>query len=105
MSVTHRPFFTPGKDAVSIVQEAGRAPGPVWRGAENLAPTRIRFPDRPARSQSLYRPRYPAHFESEVETMLLERATFLSGLKRRTRCALHHAPVIIISTNVFDFVY
>jgi len=29
--------------------------------AENLAATGIRYPDRPARSQSLYRLRYPAH--------------------------------------------
>ena len=31
------------------------APGPVCTGAENLAPTWIRSPDRPAGSQSLYR--------------------------------------------------
>jgi hypothetical protein len=37
-SVTPRPLFTPGKDPVAIVQEAGWAPGPVWTGAENLAP-------------------------------------------------------------------
>jgi hypothetical protein len=37
------------------------APGPVWIGAENLAPTGIRFPDRPARSQSLYQLSYPVH--------------------------------------------
>jgi hypothetical protein len=30
--------FTPGKDPVPIVQEAGLAPGPVWIGAENLTP-------------------------------------------------------------------
>jgi hypothetical protein len=36
-------------------------PGPVWTGAENLASTRIRSPDRPARSQSLYRLSYAAH--------------------------------------------
>ena len=30
--------FTPGKDLVPTVQEAGWAPGPVWIGAENLAP-------------------------------------------------------------------
>jgi len=30
--------FTPGKDLVPIVQEAGWAPGPVWTCAENLAP-------------------------------------------------------------------
>ena len=29
------------------------APGPVWKGAENLAPTAIRSPDRTARSESL----------------------------------------------------
>ena len=51
----------PGKDPVPIVQEAGWAPRPVWTGAENLAPTRILSPVRPARSQSLYRLRYPAH--------------------------------------------
>ena len=41
-SVTSRPLFTPGKDLVPILQEAGWAPGPVWTGAENLAPTGIR---------------------------------------------------------------
>ena len=61
VSVTPRPLFTPGKDPVPIVQEAGWAPGPVWRGAENLAATGIRSPDRPARSQSLYRLSYRAH--------------------------------------------
>ena len=55
VSVTPRPLFAPGKDPVSIVQEAGWAPAPVWTGAENVAPVGIRSPDRPARSQSLYR--------------------------------------------------
>jgi hypothetical protein len=36
VSVTPRPLFTPGKDPVPIVQEAGWAPGPVWTSAENL---------------------------------------------------------------------
>jgi hypothetical protein len=45
----------PGKDPVPIVQEAGWAPGPVWKGAENLTPSGIGSPDRPALSQSLYR--------------------------------------------------
>ena len=61
MRVTPRSLFTPRKDPVPIVQEAGWAPGPVWTSAENLAPTGIRSQDRPARSQSLYRLRYPAH--------------------------------------------
>jgi hypothetical protein len=38
VSVTHRPLFTPGRNTVLIVQDAGWAPGPVWTGAENLAP-------------------------------------------------------------------
>ena len=48
--------FTPRNDPVPIVQEAGWAQGPVWTGAENLALTGIRSLDRPARSESLYRP-------------------------------------------------
>ena len=50
--------FTPGKEPVPIVQETRWAPGPFWTGAENLAPTGIRSPYRPARSQSLYRLSY-----------------------------------------------
>jgi hypothetical protein len=59
VSVTPWPLFTPGKDPVPTVP--GWAPGLVWTGAENLAPTGIRSPDCPARSQLLYRIRYPAH--------------------------------------------
>jgi hypothetical protein len=62
VSDTHRPLFTPEKDPAPIVQETGWAPGLVWTGAENLSPTGIRSPDRPARSQSLYRLGHPAHF-------------------------------------------
>ena len=51
----------PGKDPVPIVQEAGWGPVPVWTGAENLAPTGIRIPNRPASGQLLYRLRYSAH--------------------------------------------
>jgi hypothetical protein len=58
----------PGKDPVPIVQEVGWAPVPVWTGAENIAPTGIRSPDRPARSQLLYRLSYPA---LDVETNLI----------------------------------
>jgi len=46
---------TPVKDPVPIVQEAKFAPGPVWTGVGNLAPTVIRSPNRPARIQPLYR--------------------------------------------------
>jgi hypothetical protein len=45
--------FTPGKDSVPIVQEAGWAPGPVLTCAKNLAPTGIRSPDRSVRSLAI----------------------------------------------------
>ena len=61
VSVTPRPLFSLGKDPVPIVKEAEWAPGPVWTGAENVAPTGIRSPERPARSQSLYRLSYRAY--------------------------------------------
>jgi hypothetical protein len=38
------PLFTPRKDPVPIVQEAGWAPGPVWTGAENLVPHQDSIP-------------------------------------------------------------
>jgi hypothetical protein len=61
VSSTPRPHFTPGKDPVPILQEAGWAPRQVWTGAENLARTGIRSPDRQDPSHSLYRLSYPAH--------------------------------------------
>jgi len=45
VSITSRPLFTPGKDPVPILQEAEWTPWPVWRVAENLVSTGIRFPD------------------------------------------------------------
>ena len=59
-STTPRTHFTPGKDPVPIVQEARWAPRPVWTGGKSR-PYRDSIPDRPARSQSLYRLSYPAH--------------------------------------------
>ena len=52
--------FTPGKDLVPIVLEARWTPGSIWTDAENLSSTGIRPPDRPARSESLYRLSYPS---------------------------------------------
>ena len=46
--------FTSGKDPVPIILEAGWASGTFWTDAKKLAPTGIRFPDRPTRIESLY---------------------------------------------------
>jgi hypothetical protein len=58
-SPTARPHFTPGKGGKVV--KAGWAPGPVWTGGKSR-PHRDSIPDRPARSQSLYRLSYRAHF-------------------------------------------
>jgi hypothetical protein len=58
---TPQPHFTPGKDPVPIVQEAGWAPGPVWMGAENLTPPGFNPRTVQPIAQSLYQLSYPAH--------------------------------------------
>jgi len=60
VSSTPRPHFTPGKDPVPILQEAGWALGPVWTGGKSR-PHRDSIPDHPTRIQSLYLLSYQAH--------------------------------------------
>jgi len=55
VNATPRLLYPRERDPVPIVWEAGLAPGPDWTGGEYLAPSGIRSPDRPARSESLYR--------------------------------------------------
>ena len=50
----------PGKTWYPFHRRLGGPQGRSGR-SENLVPTGIRSPDRPARSQSLYRLSYPAH--------------------------------------------
>jgi len=74
VSSTPRPHFTPGKDLVPILQEAGWAPGPVWTGGKSR-PHRdfFFFPPRSRTvqpvAQLLYRLSYPAH-NSGIHTMI-----------------------------------
>ena len=59
--------FPPGKDHVPNVQEDGWFSGQVWTCILNLASTGICLPDRPARSNSLYRLSYrPSRLPSEI---------------------------------------
>ena len=78
----------PGKDPVPILQKSGWAPGPIWTGGKSR-PHRDSIPDRPARSQSLYRLSYRAHkslsycspkkkSKFPLSTALCHRSTFLT---------------------------
>jgi hypothetical protein len=69
VNVTPQPLYPRERDPVPIVQEAGWAPGPVWTGAENFAPTGILSPDRPARSCTDYA--IPAHLNRFTISMYL----------------------------------
>ena len=71
-SSTPRPHITPKKDPVPILHEAGWAPGPVWTGGKSR-PHWNSIPDRPARSQSLYRLSYLAHNSGQYPVISLER--------------------------------
>ena len=83
VSSTPLPPSTIGKESVPILQQAGWAPGPVWTGGKTR-PHRDSIPDRPARSQSLYRLSYPAHprsvwtqiVTSNEETVVLKSVNF-----------------------------
>ena len=101
VSSTPRPHFTPGKDPVPILQEAGWAPGPVWTGGKSRS-HRDSILDRPIRSQSLYRLSYRAHNSDCVSgETVSERVVFyqhkpnLNGrkLKRRPRIVSSWDPV------------
>ena len=92
VSSTTRPHFTPGKDPVPIVWEAGWAPGPVWMGGKSC-PHRNSILDRPARSQSLYRMSYSAHFQCQylIDCDWIQDLTVLTywGLNKWALCAPH----------------
>ena len=49
----------PGKIRYPLYRRLVAPAGLVWTVAGNLAPTMIRSPDRPARTESLYRMSYP----------------------------------------------
>jgi hypothetical protein len=73
--------FTPGKDPVPIVQETGWAPGPVWTGGKSR-PHRDSIPDRPARSQSLYRLSYPESQSTQRKTCPTATCPILTSMDR-----------------------
>ena len=53
-------------------------PGPVWTGTENLSPTGIWSPNRPARIESIHRLRYPSppHLHSDIRKIAISGKPF-----------------------------
>jgi hypothetical protein len=82
---------------------AGWAPRQEWTGAENLAPTGIRSPDRPARSESLYRLRYPGPLCVLCGSQKIFLHNFnVTGFDNRNSvyCAIRTASIKIMYTDV-----
>jgi len=96
-----RLLFAPRKDPVPIVQEVGRAPGPVWTGAENFAPTGIQTPDHLDHSQSLYRLRYPAHNNMDTLYINVLIQFFVSLHVSNITCSSSGRPFVHARTNGF----
>ena len=57
------------------------APEPIWTGVEYLAHTELRFPDRPARSESLYGLSYPGQHYTRRRTFLTVSRWILPSMK------------------------
>jgi len=87
------------------VKEGWWAPGPVWTGG-NSRPYRDSIPDRPARSQSLYRLSYPAHTFLCYAVYCTYILTHCQNFNRKTEVArshkacLHHKDMSLVALNV-----
>ena len=93
VSGTPQPHFTLEKDPVPILQEVGWIPGPDLKGGKSRL-HRDSIPDRPARSQSLYRLSYPSM--QPVVTVLnclsgVKCCTGISALRYTNYCGFYTA--------------
>jgi hypothetical protein len=70
----------PRKTRYPLYRRLGGPQG--WSGSENLLPTGIRSPDRPARSESLYRLRSPGPWSGGISPPILHLALFGCGGQR-----------------------
>jgi len=94
VDATPRPLYPRERDPVPTVQEARWAPGPVWTGAENLAPTEIRSPSRPALNETLYRLSYPGpHLRVHTVQYPSRLETPTTLLQVTERCTHQHSYV------------
>jgi hypothetical protein len=99
---------TTGKDAVAIVQVAGFVPGVGLDRCGKSSPHWDSTPDRPARSDSLYRLRYPGPLLSTVAIADARRtqAFFVlnvpcSGTQKKTPYSILYRTAVTASTTTF----
>ena len=110
VSSTPRPQFTPRKEPVPILQEAGWAPGPVWTGGKSRL-HRDSIPDRPARIQSVYRLSYPAHhhiWHDSKNTHLTPARRRIGGVEAQLHPHTHthtHWLHIFLTSTLFGLVW
>jgi len=86
VSSTSWPHFTPRKDPVPIVQEAGWAAGPVWTGGKSR-PHRDSIPDCPARSQQSLCIYYTLKKKRKERTVVAKATEHTWGIVQRFKFA------------------
>jgi len=100
---------TPGKDPIPILQEAGWAPGPVWTVGKSR-PHWDSIPDRPAHSQSLYRPSYPTHTDKTNKNKYTQTKEYTKHSTNNTKhskykCAYYQKTHTIITHTVTTYAH
>ena len=84
--------LTSGENLVTILQAAGWAPGLVLTGGKSR-PHRDSIPDRPARSQSLYRLSYLAHL-SIILKMRNVSEKFVEKIRTNILCSVPFSKIM-----------
>jgi hypothetical protein len=79
-------FLPPGKTRHTLNRRLGGPQGRSGQVRKISPPTAIRSPDRPTRSQSLYRLRYPAHRGSQDQCEILVEVRWLRIMSNGMRC-------------------
>ena len=88
-----RPLYSWERYLAHFVREAGWAPGPVWTGAEDLAPTALRSADSPACSEALYRLSYPGQPRIAIDNRKAVPAFKVNNSNSNNKKCLFFSPV------------
>jgi hypothetical protein len=105
MNPTLRPFYPWEIYPVSIIEEVGLVPAPVWIGSKNLDPNDIRSPDCPSQSDSPSLPtcshrNHICWIEAVLETGYIYKTSvnFYQTARRHSRedSSFYEVPVCII---------